>query len=221
LIPQANIDLYEAAGAVFNGTSGYFELNGLTDISYEEMKVVYAQSQSTPFNNSSIGGWTPFNYDYRRTLTARTTTSNTLSKDYYFPSFSWNQCVETIGFFKHSFSKSLRTARLYGGIITFYSCNRLKTIYDVVDWNNANGTTVFYGCTSLETLNLTNIKTNVSLSASARLSVASVLYMIQNEASTSAITITLHPTAYARAIADSDVQAALQAHTNVSLASAT
>ena len=47
-----------------------------------------------------------------------------------------------------------------------------------------------------------------------------ILYMIENEAATSAITITLHPDAYARAMANADIVAALEAHPNVSLASA-
>ena len=47
-----------------------------------------------------------------------------------------------------------------------------------------------------------------------------ILYMIQNESATSAITITLHADAYARAMANADILAALQAHPNVSLASA-
>ena len=47
-----------------------------------------------------------------------------------------------------------------------------------------------------------------------------ILYMINNEAATSAITITLHADAYARAMANADIVAALEAHPNVSLASA-
>ena len=44
MIPQANIDLFVSAGATFNATTGYFELNGLTDISYEEMEKIYTIS---------------------------------------------------------------------------------------------------------------------------------------------------------------------------------
>ena len=47
-----------------------------------------------------------------------------------------------------------------------------------------------------------------------------ILYMIQKEEATSPITITLHPDAYARAMANADIVAALEAHPNVSLASA-
>ena len=52
------------------------------------------------------------------------------------------------------------------------------------------------------------------------LSVKSVLYMINNERSTSAITITLHADVYNRCMANADILAALETHTNISLASA-
>ena len=44
--------------------------------------------------------------------------------------------------------------------------------------------------------------------------------MINNEAATSPITITLHADVYNRCMANADILAALEAHTNVSLASA-
>ena len=50
-IPQANIDLFTSAGAIFNEESGYFELNGLTDISYEEMCSIYSAYNSNPWTN--------------------------------------------------------------------------------------------------------------------------------------------------------------------------
>ena len=47
----------------------------------------------------------------------------------------------------------------------------------------------------------------------------SVLYMINNEAATSPITITLHADVYNRCMANEDILAALEAHNNISLAS--
>ena len=48
----------------------------------------------------------------------------------------------------------------------------------------------------------------------------SVLFMITNEKATSPITITLHADVYNRCMANADIVAALEAHPNVSLASA-
>lgn len=71
----------------------------------------------------------------------------------------------------------------------------------------------------LRTIKIKNLKCNVSFNDSV-ITIKSVLYMITNEAATSAITITLHADAYTRAMANADIVAALEAHPNVSLASA-
>jgi hypothetical protein len=101
----------------------------------------------------------------------------------------------------------------------FYNCSKLRTIGNIV-YNSTNLNGTFYGCSSLESVTIHQLKANLSLSNSPRLSATSVKTMINNAANTSAITITLHATAYARATADSGVQAALQAHTTITLASA-
>ena len=41
---QGNRALYIAAGAVYNEKTGFYELNGLTDITEEQMKVIYVQT---------------------------------------------------------------------------------------------------------------------------------------------------------------------------------
>ena len=72
----------------------------------------------------------------------------------------------------------------------------------------------------LKIVKLYAIKLNIDISYSPKLTAKSILYMIQNEKATSAISITLHADAYARAMANTDIVAALEAHPNVSLASA-
>ena len=64
------------------------------------------------------------------------------------------------------------------------------------------------------------MKGNLSFKDSPLLSNESILFLINHEAATSAITITLHPDVYARVMANADILAALETHTNVSLASA-
>ena len=79
---------------------------------------------------------------------------------------------------------------------------------------------LFRFCPELRIVKLYAIKLSIVISDSPKLTSKSILYMITNEAATSAITITLHADAYARAMANADIVAALQAHPNVSLASA-
>lgn len=105
----------------------------------------------------------------------------------------------------------------------FYYCGKLKKIVGILSFNytfkkDMDGS--FEGCALLETVSIVGLCFNVSFADSPNLSKDSILYMIQNSAAISAITITLHPTAYAMAIADDGIQAALQEKTFVSLAQA-
>jgi hypothetical protein len=76
---------------------------------------------------------------------------------------------------------------------------------------------VFTRSKSLKFVFLYRLGINVSLKDSPQLSKHCVQYMIEN-ATDATITISLHPEAYERAIADTGVQAALANKTNVSLA---
>lgn len=101
-----------------------------------------------------------------------------------------------------------------------YTCRYLRKAAGIVDFTSVSSApTPFYACFSLESINVRKLNISTSFQWSARLTAASVAYMVNN-AGTAAITITLHATAYARAIADAAVQAALAAKTNVTLASA-
>lgn len=80
-------------------------------------------------------------------------------------------------------------------------------------------TNVFAGDTRLKFVFLYKLGINISFKDCPKLSKHCVRYMIEN-ATDATITITLHPEAYDRAIADAGVQAALANKTNVSLAKA-
>jgi hypothetical protein len=102
----------------------------------------------------------------------------------------------------------------------FQNNRYLRKISELNMENTTSATSAFDQCPSLEEVLITKLKISISFPASLKLTAASVAHMINNVGTTNAITITLHATAYARAIADAAVQAALAAHTNVTLASA-
>ena len=101
----------------------------------------------------------------------------------------------------------------------FANCFNLAHIGLLSSDISTNYSSTFYGDNKLITIKLSRISSNIQI-PSPKLSIKSVLYMINNEAATSAITITLHADVYNRCMANADILAALQAHTNVSLASA-
>lgn len=101
----------------------------------------------------------------------------------------------------------------------FYASQKLRKI--IGEFCFADGpTAVAFECALLEEVRLRELKHTVSFKACSKLSSASILYMIANSAATSAIVITLHADAYARAEADTEIQASLTTHPNVQLASA-
>ena len=102
----------------------------------------------------------------------------------------------------------------------FNSATALMTVpeFDVGNITTAPTTAPFRTCYNLVTANVKNIKASITFANSFLLSKESLLYMINNEASTSAITITVNANTYTLYAEDEDVLAALANHPNISLA---
>ena len=217
-------DMYVACGAVWNGSTGYWELNGLTDITNEQMRTIYICTKDYNLE----GAPTIFEYAY------------TLMRTNLFP-------LE-----QHSLFKMLPAARAFNAGSMFYVCSNLEVLrlctprddisfgFPVLD-----ASALFYGCKKLKTIignivmrdatilqdmfgqcfelenvQVTMLRKSISFDNSPKLSNASILSMVNNSAAASAIAITLHPEAYARAVADAEILSSLETHPYVSLASA-
>ena len=237
---------YEAAGAEWNGTgadivkttpwadladddadktvvhkAGYWYLNGLGDITNEQMRVIFIEtnnfmediSQSAQARYCSLISRTHMNPKKYHITTTR------LRVEYI--DFMRNSVnLESIIFPEYGLSidycfrpKKITTAFSY--------CLNLKYIYGVINLCDCiDQTNAFYQSPNIRICQLNKLRLNLNINNLDSVSSKSILYMIQNEAATSAITITLHADAYTRAMANADIIAALEAHPNVSLASA-
>lgn len=102
----------------------------------------------------------------------------------------------------------------------FNSCSSLVSIPALDTQSVTNMASLCYNCASLTSAYVKNVKISFNLNRSGLLSKDSLLYIINNEAATSAITITLASYAYTRLANDADIVAALADHPNISLASA-
>lgn len=202
-----NRALFEAAGAVYNEETGFYELNGLTDITKEEMTDIYENGRlyktfnwGRTFIGSTLRTIIPLPYE---------ATNNVYNIS---DMFNRNKYIEVVYLCKTPLSIS----NIHNA---FNGCNNLKSILGVLFLNPINAAiTPFLYCYKLETLNINSLKFSVSFKDSPLLFKESILYMIKNSVATSPITITLHTDAYAMAMADEDIQAALTKKTNVSLA---
>ena len=99
----------------------------------------------------------------------------------------------------------------------FSQCLSLVSIPQLDTQKVTNINTMFTQCLSLTHANIKNAKLAYDLRNATLLSKESLLYLINNEAATSAITIKLAAYAYDKLVTDADIVVALEAHPNVSL----
>jgi surface protein len=99
----------------------------------------------------------------------------------------------------------------------FGGCYALVSIPQLNTSNVTNMSSMFNNCHSLTNINLKNAKLAYQLKYSPLLSKESLLYLINNEAATSAITIKLASYAYTRLSNDADIVTALANHPNISI----
>lgn len=214
-----NRALYEAAGAKFNKATGFYELNGLTDITEEQMSDIYAENFSKSLiwrgmekGRTNIPTLYEYNYPSINSLLAP------LKIKFYYAFAS--SAVEIIKISREGRCVTLESDSSY----SFYNCLNLKEVLGIINVEFVNTLERFFnvysGCPKLKTIKIARLKKNINMSKSPLLSKESILFMIKESIATSPITITLHADAYAMAMADAEIQAALQLKTNVSLASA-
>ena len=111
----------------------------------------------------------------------------------------------------------LDTSKVTTMMYMFNNCYSLTTIPQLDTSNVSNMSYAFSNCSSLTHAYLKNVKLAYDLSAVNLLSKSSLLYLINNEAATSAITIKLASYAYDKWATDPDVVAALANHPNISI----
>ena len=210
-------DLYISAGAKYNEQTGCYELNGLTDITEEEMRIIWQED---------LSGW------YRK---GRTNLTRNISAKGNTGGYNGgidiacicigNKNLQVFNLGADCFARYMESA--------FRECSNLETIdtrFRVVPYDTSLGINTFRGCIKLKDVRFNNhylrMKATLNLYDSPLISKESVLSAItttDNASATSAgfLTITLHADAYARLKDDADIIAALEAKNGVvTLASA-
>ena len=185
--------VYEACGAVWNEETGYYELNGLTDITEEQMLVIYVN-----FSDYKIGDMT-WRYAYTKARTNICPKYRTMMVNTSVP-------VDAINCFYYSNLESLKltesTEDNFGILLgaansMFNSCKSLKRISgNIYMNNNTKCTNIFTQCSALEDVTIYGLASGISFADSPLLNYASLDCLITNAANTDAITVSVHPTTY-------------------------
>lgn len=208
-------DLYISAGAVYNERTGYYELNGLTDITEEEMRVIYKDSKSW-----ALSGWMLMPESNMRTNLPVTGGRYTGGIGAIFENC---ENIEVINM-KSAYGREPECV-VYENYQTgealarsFRNCPKLKKIMGIlnIETQTYAENSMFEFDIALESVMFKGWRGwQFSFKSCPNISKDSILYLINNSSlNTSAIgsaPITLHPTAYARLKDDANIVAALEA----------
>lgn len=213
--PMHNV--YVAVGAKWNAKTGFWELNGLTDITNEQMLTIYIETNNFLMNQTNLQAC--YCFSKCRTNIPNTPYLSSIGRlrSNWDDFFRQSANVEVI-VFKTIYSYKFKPDTLDG---VFLGCINLRLIDGILDISKCykQNSNDFLNCGKLESVKLYQLSYSIGLTYCKMLSAESVQYMIEN-ATDETITITLHTEAYDRAIADAGVQTALANKTNVSLAKA-
>lgn len=192
---EGNRALYVAAGAVYNQNTGFYELNGLTDITEEQMREIYVQTNPTKrvadlcsvLNASSIRtNFTFLNRGGYKNIDCYAAFANCTN-------------LEVVAFGARDGDNFFPSRIIYA----FINCIKLREIKSVLnvtslESHNNKFLNTFSACRALEKILILNLKDNISFPDSPLLSLESLQYLITNAANTSPITVTVHADVYAK-----------------------
>ena len=203
---------YITSKPIFNETTGYFEYQGITNLAYDEMRAAYTVGRNM-FSNG-IGNYL-YAVQYRDNITSGV--SDKFRCILHYPTFN------EMGYYRfHGFCRYLKfleigvvneafgaVSVIDGGLnYAFEGCATLRSCgyFEVSQLKSTPS--AFTRNPSIEEVYLKGLKVNINFGSSPLLKEECILYMIQNAGATG-ITITLHPTAYDRAMANEEITAAM------------
>lgn len=216
-IPQQFIDqVYEEFGVSFNADKGYFEYDDITNLSYEEAlesaTILPNFQKISSSSGSNTIAWYVYlknapNYGYsklRALLVPRGLRESAAPRSYWVMRFEGGSPIHL---------ESANLFAKYPAVQTwanFYYCLGLRKAgkYSFSGLSSIDSS-AFSSCYSLEEVWINSLGINLSIAHSPLLKNECILYMIQNATKTG-ITITLHSSAYDRAMADSEIAAAME-----------
>ena len=192
---QGNRALYVAAGAVYNQNTGFYELNGLTDITEEQMREIYNQTNHVTRQTDLSGVFV-------NTNNIRTNYPFKIDGGYKqvpcYAAFVRCTNIEVVAFTKSTNGVFYSSRVIY----LFQYCRKLKEVIGIIRMDYVDSSekynNMFYQCTSLVRVSLGGVKYDISFSDSPLISLESLQFLITNAANTSPITVTVHSDVYAK-----------------------
>lgn len=186
---QGNRALYVAAGAVYNEKTGFYELNGLTDITEEQMKVIYVQTNGmeliTDMQDVFSGLTFRTNLGFSRIRSVGTRIFNIKN------AFRENKSLEVLRLGPDNDNWTMSCENIQNFII---NCTKLKKVLGFLGYK---GNISILEIPSLEEIRIKHLSGNFTINSSF-ISLESLQYLIANAVNPSPITVTVHSDVYAK-----------------------
>lgn len=197
-------DQYISAGAKYNEQTGYYELNGLTDITEEEMRVIWQED---------LSGW----YLNGRTNLTRNIEARGNAGGYNGGIDICNICYNNSNITKFNFGAAPFARYLDNA---FSGCTKLETIdtrFPITPYGGIVGPNIFRNCPALKevrfNMRYVGYSTKMNFHASPLISKDSILSVIQTTSTEGSVkplvVVGLNESAYNRLKDDTDITAAL------------
>ncbi len=221
--------LYTAAGAKYDEITGLYSLNGVTGLSESDIALSYSFKDVVYRLNISRVLQNIYNikalFPHRGTVQSQQVFKNAPLNGTGTFSATSLEIIRVNAATTNLNETNLTNILPCSGDVwsaTFLNCSNLREVWPINVTNVPRfATDTFKGTPLLVELRLYGLSNNIEFSDSRVISKASILYIVNNAVpTTSAITITLHPDAYARLADDADIVAALEAQPLISLVSA-
>ena len=207
------IDLWNECAVDFgryNEETGYFELNGLTDLTYDDAKKIFALSAYSeyPYYNNR-GMYFPLKGkgSFRTNLPSicggyTLPTANKLSASLC-DSIEILNVMQRMPFNRPPYGTNIM--RTFCPDIDLYYCLSLRKVMGIISLQMKSAVTYGYNLPKLEEINLYNITQNYKYFYKApKLNYTSVKCMIENRGGTNAITIWYHADVYNKILGTAD-----------------
>ena len=212
--PQSLIDQWNGACAYegtpkyfgcYNEETGYFELNGLTDIGYDEAMEIYSLYPVSNTNGPSDSMFSG-NKDIRTLFPIRMGGPGTVENH----NCTFYGCVNL------EVLRIIGGGCFAGGFRMFLYCGKLRRIEGSFGSSFGETDEMFNGCGSLEYFRMWGVQRNLNLRSCSRIGMDSLEFLVQYSSNgTKGITIYLHANAYGRL---TDELIALAADRNITFA---
>lgn len=187
---------YINAGATYDEDSGFYSLNGLTDITEEQMSVIYADTYRKQCGKDMsymlAGSKARTNFPARN----RKASESGLVTSLLFGSCSNMEVIKWGEPYSEEHSSPLQ---YYGNLSTctemFNGCGSVHTIIGAIDMESitAKPINMFGNCNSLVNVEILALKSSLDIT-SPSISSRSLMFLVEHSANTTNITIKVHTT---------------------------